>query len=765
MQDGQRTSVCSPPMLRAAITAFAGLVAASVLGCRGEVAPSENAPGYVGSTRCAACHQTEHASWQGSHHDLAMQEANAATVLGDFDAEPFEHGGVTTTFRRDGERHFVETDGPDGALREFEVRYAFGVEPLQQYLVDIGGGRLQALQVAWDSRPEADGGQRWFHLYPDAHAPAGDPMHWTGPAMNWNFMCASCHSTDLRRGYDLESDTYRTTWSEIDVGCESCHGPGSHHAAQAEAQQFDARLGLPVKFDGLSPWILGPGEKIARRETPLEGHAEVETCAPCHARRAQVTEEPWPGSPLLDHYQPSLLEDGLYHADGQILDEVYVYGSFTQSRMHAAGVSCSDCHDPHSLRLRAEGNALCARCHLPTEYDTPAHHHHELGTEGASCVACHMPEKTYMVVDPRRDHSMRVPRPDLTVAIGTPNACQDCHADRGARWAADSVEEWLGGKPPETQASRVARALHVARTGRPEALRTLAALAADPEASGIARATAVALLDGADTAALERAAGDEDAVVRAAVARALMGVAEDQRTALGTRLILDPVRTVRAEAGRALARAPGLSDEQTKARDSALEEWIAYQATNRDQPWAHVNLGLLHQENGDETAAERAYREALRIGPHSVQARVNLADILRARDRDDLGEALLRQGLDAVPDAAELRHTLGLLLVRRGKNDEALGALRQAARERPDNARFAYVHAVAAESIEGRPRAIEIALEALEANPWEPDLLLAVATWLREDGDTARALPFAERLVQVVPEARPLLDEIRAARR
>jgi hypothetical protein len=313
-------------MLRAVTALLAGIVAATAVGCRGEGEAPTEAPGYVGAARCATCHPLEHASWQGSHHDLAMQEATSATVLGSFDAAPFEHGGITTSFRRDGDRHFITTDGPDGTPQEFEVRYAFGVEPLQQYLVDIGKGRLQALQVAWDSRPAAQGGQRWFHLYPDAHAPAGDPMHWTGPAMNWNFMCASCHSTDVRRGYTLDTDTYETTWSEIDVGCESCHGPGSHHVTQAEAQDFDEAFGLPAKLDGPAPWVLGPGETIARRATPFEGHAEVETCAPCHARRAQVTEEPWPGSPLLDHYQPSLLEDGLYHADGQILDEVYVYG-------------------------------------------------------------------------------------------------------------------------------------------------------------------------------------------------------------------------------------------------------------------------------------------------------------------------------------------------------------------------------------------------------------------------------------------------------
>ncbi|MDA0375648.1 MAG: tetratricopeptide repeat protein, partial [Planctomycetota bacterium] len=237
------------------------------------------------------------------------------------------------------------------------------------------------------------------------------------------------------------------------------------------------------------------------------------------------------------------------------------------------------------------------------------------------------------------------------------------------------------------------------------------------------------------------------------------------RADLGKTLLTDAVRSVRAEAGRALAHAPGLDADDARARDAALEDWITWQATNRDQPWAHVNLGLLHQENGDATAAERAYREALRIAPYSVQARVNLADVLRERERDDLAEALLRQGLDAVEDAAELRHALGLVLVRRGKSGEALEELAQAARERPDNARFAYVHAVAVESIEGRPRAVELATRALESHPWDPDLLLAVATWLREDGETARAIPFAERLVQVVPDARPLLEELRAARR
>ena len=385
-------------------------------------------PAYVDEATCGGCHPAESAAWAGSHHDLAMQEATPETVLGDFGDVTFTDHGVTTRFfLRDG-GYWVGAEGPDGQAADFEVAYTFGVAPLQQYLVALPGGRLQSFPIAWDT---AAG--RWFDLSPERVGPE-DPFHWTGPYQNWNLMCAGCHSTGLRKNYDPDSRTYQTTWSVIDVGCQACHGPGEDHQAWAGGDRpaGEPGLGLRVDFRGRNAAY------------------EVDQCAACHARRFPVSETPVAGEPLLDHFVPETLREGLYHPDGQILDEVYEYGSFVQSRMYAEGVACSDCHDPHSLDLGTAGNAVCTACHQPqvpdrfptlnaAVYDTPAHHFHEAGSPGAECVGCHMPERTYMQVDPRRDHSFRPPRPDLSVATGSPNACNACHTDRTAAWAAESI--------------------------------------------------------------------------------------------------------------------------------------------------------------------------------------------------------------------------------------------------------------------------------------------------------------------------------------
>ncbi|MEB2346543.1 MAG: multiheme c-type cytochrome, partial [Deltaproteobacteria bacterium] len=514
-------------------------------------------PAYAGAARCAGCHAAEAAAWRGSHHDRAMEEASEASVEGDFDDATFARAGVVSRFfRRDG-RYRVETEGAGGEPATFEVAWTFGVDPLQQYLVRVPGGGVQALDVAWDARPREAGGQRWFALHPDEHIPPGDVLHWTGPALRWNRQCADCHSTDLRRGYDLARDRYDTTWAELDVACEACHGPGAAHVAWAEAagrgEPGGAGRSLPARFPPVRPgdWVLDPGAPIARLRAPRGERTELETCAPCHARRTRLREGSRPGEPFLDAFRPALLEEGLYEADGQMRDEVYVYGSFLQSRMHAAGVTCSDCHDPHSLRRRAEGNALCGGCHRAEVFDVPAHHHHAAGSPGARCVACHMPARTYMVVDVRHDHSFRVPRPDLSAAIGTPNTCNDCHAERSPAWAAEAVARWFPAGRRGTP--HYGEALAAGRAGLPGADARLTALAGDPSVPAIARATALSLLERPGAAALRRAAADPDPLVRLGALEAAARAAPAERLGALQPRLRDPRLAVRSEAGRALA--------------------------------------------------------------------------------------------------------------------------------------------------------------------------------------------------------------------
>jgi hypothetical protein len=330
-------------------------------------APGASAATFVGSDTCAGCHQAEAKLWGESHHKQAMEHSTDKSVLGDFNDASFDYYGVRSRFFRKDGKFLVETDGSDGKLATFEVKYTFGVYPLQQYLIEFSDGRVQALSIAWDSRGKEQGGQRWFHLYPNEEIKHDDILHWTKLNQNWNYMCAECHSTDVRKNYDAADDRYATSFTDINVGCEACHGAGSHHVGWAQERQRwspfgksdDPSMGLAERFTERrdATWIRDAVTGNAHRSSaPRTLRAEVETCGRCHARRGEFSEDWVPGRWLSDTHTVSPLGRGLYHADGQMLDEVYNYGSFKQSKMFAAGVTCSDCHGwrqaPRSGRRR-----------------------------------------------------------------------------------------------------------------------------------------------------------------------------------------------------------------------------------------------------------------------------------------------------------------------------------------------------------------------------------------------------------------------------
>ena len=436
--------------LYAGLVLFAGVF---LFGCeqsepKPDIAPSpDDAPAvFAGSHACVRCHATQSERWLGSDHDRAMEEPTRESVVGLFDESILRHFERSWRFVRDGDDFIIELEELDRPKQRMRVAYTFGVDPLQQYLVQRSDGRMQALPVAWDARPSAAGGQRWIDLQPDEYINQDDPLHWERLAYNWNSQCAYCHSTKLEKGYDEAKGHFETKWSEIDVGCEACHGPGSRHISIQDGGSVapDAASGFDVSFESWNPdaWQREEGARIASRVAVRSHDAQIDVCAPCHSRRSQLADPPTIGAPFLDGHRPRLLDPALYFADGQIQDEVYVWGSFLQSRMHQAGVRCNDCHDSHSLGLRREGNALCSGCHDRTAYDMPAHHGHVEDSDGASCVACHMPERVYMKVDGRRDHSFTIPRPDRSVSLGVPNACETCHSERGADWAAAKIESW-----------------------------------------------------------------------------------------------------------------------------------------------------------------------------------------------------------------------------------------------------------------------------------------------------------------------------------
>ena len=374
--------------------------------------------GYVGASTCIECHQDEYNKWVGSHHDLAMQTANDSTVLGNFDNIKVKIDGVIYFFYKEDDQFFVRITEIDDSEKKYKISYTFGVTPLQQYLIDFENGKKQVLRATWDTLKK-----EWYHQYKGQNIKPDDWLHWTKDAQNWNTMCAECHSTNLEKNYFIELDSFNTTYSEINVSCESCHGPAKNHNIWAANDTI-----------GNNSYII----------KGLNQNEQLNLCAPCHARRTKLTDNLEPGEQFENQYLVQNLSTNYYHGDGQIKEEDYVYGSFLQSKMYTNGVMCSNCHDPHSLELKFQGNTLCIQCHIPNDYDSKSHHFHKENTEASSCVNCHMAGVVYMGNDFRRDHSFRVPRPDQSEKYGTPNTCIQCHTDKSNTWASNAVKNWYG---------------------------------------------------------------------------------------------------------------------------------------------------------------------------------------------------------------------------------------------------------------------------------------------------------------------------------
>jgi predicted CXXCH cytochrome family protein len=733
---------------------------------------------FVGSDTCAQCHPAEAKLWRASQHKQAMDHATDTSVLGDFNDAGFDYYGVRSRFFRKDGKFFVETDGPDGKPATFEVKYAFGVDPLQQYLIEFPDGRLQALSIAWDSRPKEQAGQRWFHLYPNEEIKHDDVLHWTKLNQNWNFMCAECHSTGVRKNYDAANDRFATSFAEISVGCEACHGQGSRHVAWARSQRSwfgkteDPTKGLLVRFDERRDvvWRLDAKTGNAQRNfTPALVRREVETCGRCHARRGEFSEDWLPGRSLSDTHVVSPLARGLYHADGQMLDEVYNYGSFKQSKMFAAGVTCGDCHEPHAAKLRVSGDGVCVQCHAADRYAAATHRHHEAVSPPLACASCHMPAHTYMVVDRRHDHGFRVPRPDLSAQLGTPNACNDCHGDKTAEWAASAIERWHG--PNRKGLQNYAEAFHATWAGRSDAVALLGKVAADPSAPSFARASALTelapRLSPANIGLARAGLSDPDPMVRIGALDMLANVSAAQLWPLVSPLLSDSNRGVRIRAAALLAAVPTASQPTADRErfERAAAEFIAAQRLNADRPQARSALGNFYARRGLATDAEAEYRAALRLSPQFTPAAINLADLYRQLGRDGEGESVLHAAIATSPRDAGLHHALGLVLTRLKRTDEAIAALRRAAEIEPGRARYSYVYAVALHSAGRGEEAMTVLKQILVRHPDDRDTLLALISFSRDARDFATALAYAEQLARTAPDDPDVVALIESLRR
>ena len=440
--------------------------------------------------------------------------------------------------------------------------------------------------------------------------------------------------------------------------------------------------------------------------------------------------------------------------------------------MYAAGVTCSDCHNAHTGKLRVEGNNVCTHCHLPAAFDAPLHTKHQAGTDAAKCTSCHMTTKTYMVVDPRYDHSFRVPRVDYTQQYGIPNACTTpCHTDKSVAWANKAIVKWYG--PTRTRGNEYVAALNAGRRDLPDAEAQLSAAVTNKDLPGIARATALShlrnVLTPASVPALQAGIADPEPIVRAAAAQALEALPPASRVEMGRRLLNDPVRLVRAWTASALAGVPpqALPPGVAGDLDRATAEYLALELAVAERPEAHINLSGFYLRQGKPAEAEKALQDALRIDPKSVPARVNLADVYRAMGREADGARALEAAIALDPKAAEALHALGLLYVRQKRQPEALTRMKQAYELQPRIPRYGYVYAVALQSGGDINQAVAVLEAVNRAAPADRDTLMALALFERDRGNIARATFWAATLVQMRPqdtEAGALLAELKGGR-
>lgn len=719
-------------------------------------AQSASTTARLDSQRCGECHAQQVADWLGSHHEQAMQEANGEHVLGDFQDVTFSDGAVTSRFYQKNDQFYVNTIGEDGERADFRVRYTFGITPLQQYLLEMPRGRLQAFTVAWDTRQ-----QHWFSLYPNETFAPGDRLHWTQRSFTANSSCIDCHVTGLELGYDPVSDSYQSTWDAVNVSCQACHLATEQHSAWAQdigqsgVPAPGADNGLRIDYQSLSP------------------QEQVDNCARCHSRRLPISQVSAYDAPFLDDYMPELLHAGFYHADGQMLDEVFNYGSYLQSKMYHAGLSCTTCHDPHTLKLRQPGNQLCTSCHqlnaptaaYPTltakEYDSPSHHFHAAGSPGSLCVDCHMPSTTYMVVDARHDHSFSIPRPDLTLQWGTPNACAQCHGDVGqtaaevADWSADALDAWYGAE--WRQRPSAVGLMTLAQRGDATAAVPLLTLLDDRTQPAIVRATAADLaaqLGNSVIAQVAPYAADPSPLVRIGVVRALANLPDERKLPLLAPLLEDPVRAVRIETVSALAAAPraAFTPEQQNVFDVAMDEYRTAQLTLADHPEGHLNLGNLYTQLGDANQAEAAYLTSIERGSNFAPAYLALATFYYRMERFAEAEATLHRALQVLPEQGELHYSLGLFLVQQLRPEEAVISLSRAAALMPTLPRVHYNHGLLLHQL-GRDVEAETALlRAYALTTDDPDILFALATFYRDQRQWQKGLTYAEQLLQRQPD-------------
>ena len=710
---------------------------------------------YVGAKQCKNCHQQEYTLWQGSHHDMAMKHANKDSVSGNFNNVSLKLSEKKSRFFRKDKQYWVNIQGPDGKLHDYQIKYTFGFEPLQQYMVEFDDGRVQLIPFAWDSRSKQQGGQRWFNLYPE-FTKKHQEFYWTNTGQNWNYMCADCHSTNVQKNFNVTDNSYNTTWSEINVACEACHGPASKHIRWTKDKTgnigFDRDLSKPV-----NNWIKEKNNPILQPEA-IHNTQQSLMCAQCHSRHTQLSDDDYIASNSLgDRYLINLINEENYFADGQIYDEVYVYGSFLQSKMHTKGVTCSNCHEPHSAKLILPKETLCLQCHEAKTYNTKKHHHHADNSTGAQCVVCHMPETTYMQIDQRADHGWHIPRPDLALKLGTPDTCLSCHNDKDSQWSSQQVTNWYPQSTIDKQ-SDFATAFTLADMGYPQASQELSKISQDKNYAGIIRASALermqATPDRNSFISIARGVKDKDELIRLGAIQGAQNMPQSERWQLLEPLLSDKVLAVRTEAAAVLTPLwLNLSEQQQTKLQPALDDYLKIQAFNSDRGFAHTNRGNILVHMGRYTEAEAAYDQSIRIDPTYSTAYVNKAELYRRQaNKNNDGEskniATLKQGLKAQPDGGDLYYSLGLSMIRSKNKSAAIDYLKKATETEPQNSNYFYVYALSL--VDTQPSQAQKAMRQTYQLSGNPQHLYALCE-MQVEQKSFQAKQCLSKLSKVVP--------------
>ncbi|MFY0714873.1 tetratricopeptide repeat protein [Seonamhaeicola sp. NFXS20] len=686
---------------------------------------------FLGDKACAECHADEVKDWTGSHHDKAMQIATDSTILANFDNVTFTSQGVKSRFFKIEGNYFVNTEGPDGKYHDYKIEYTFGITPLQQYIVKFPNGHYQCLRTAWDTEKN-----KWFDLYPDFKVVHSEWLHWSRGGLNWNNMCADCHSTNVRKNYKQENHSYNTKYALINVSCEACHGPGKTHVEQAKKQGDKY-----VATDGM--WMTsntGPKEL-------------VDQCARCHMRREQYSSYFNFEGTMMDHYFPQVLTNGLYYPDGQILDEVYVYGSFLQSKMYNNNVTCTNCHNPHSLKLKFEGNALCLQCHAKPTYDTPKHHFHEVNSEGAQCINCHMDGKIYMGNDYRRDHSFRIPRPDQSLKYGTPNACTRCHTDKDDSWAWEQFKKNYG-EPDYTHFSDL---LAPGFTGEEDGYHKLLTLAKDTIYPEIARASAVSNMTKYYSSEvinnMLQFLNDESPFVRGATIDALSEMANEDYAKYFIPLLKDPKRTVRVKAFFELSALDEqqIPEEYKEAYQKVKKEFEVHLSVTSDFAGGRAKRGRYYLNKGDLPNAIKAFESALEIDNLNNIVRSNLANLYYRNGQFKEAEEAFKTIISQEPEYGQTYYSYALLLSELNRSQEAIDQMQFAIKYMPQNVRFYYNLSLLYDKVNNFKKAEETLVKGLKIAPQNGDLLYVLAYLYQKNGDITKAKNIAQQLVQLYP--------------